>query len=203
MNSCKKSSLNCSEIKLQNEIGQLLNQFYGKGDTSLLFNVLKKIDSCGMQEKYYPTKLQVFVLLNDYQSALNLVNSLSVDQFYYSYQKEMFSHFYQIFMSTDSLESEKLILKLKEHSELILDSYLNEQEPMLDYLAIMNLVTTKEIVLARLDSLETEFTDDEFFKILRNTAEDWPSYKNVFWNQNKMTTDTFQIRGDTLARLPF
>jgi len=198
LSSCSKST-NCDSKELEQKIGASLNNFELTGDTTILVSLLKKIDSCDYQNAFYPAKLRICVLLEDYESALKITNSLKNEHFDFPYQKEMHLLYYKYQIETDPDVKEIIKDKLEKISLSILNNHLNEQGAMLDFLAIEMLISSKSMVLNKLDSLEPHFSDTTFFKILRVSAEDWPEPGEK--RKNMLMPD--QSNPDTTSLLPF
>ena len=86
----QKESIKIPEM---DRITQEIEQYYNSGDKHHLYNVKEYIDSVENEENscyFFDTRIQIYVLLDEYEEAISYIEDIDASKFNKSYQKQYY-----------------------------------------------------------------------------------------------------------------
>ena len=101
----QKESIKIPEM---DRITQEIEQYYNSGDKHHLYNVKEYIDSVENEENsyyFFDTRIQIYVLLDEYEEAISYIEDIDASKFNKSYQKQYYLYCLKAMQATFNNDS--------------------------------------------------------------------------------------------------
>ena len=101
----QKGSIKIPEM---DRITQEIEQYYNSGDKHHLYNVKEYIDSVENEENsyyFFDTRIQIYVLLDEYEEAISYIEDIDASKFNKSYQKQYYLYCLKAMQATFNNDS--------------------------------------------------------------------------------------------------
>ena len=101
----QKESIKIPEM---DRITQEIEQYYNSGDIQHLYNTKEYIDSVENEENsyyFFDTRIQIYVLLDEYEEAISYIENIDASKFNKSYQKQFYLYCLKAMQATFNNDS--------------------------------------------------------------------------------------------------
>jgi|GEM_PF-3273488 len=161
-----------------------LNEYYTDGDEenlkrsiSIIDNV---IDNClEHKEQLVTSKINVLMLLKDYEKGYEFVKSLETEKFKRSYSKNMYlMSFKALYYETkkDILSKNAILQNIVEEIQDYVDHNPTDEEAIIDLFYTKTMLKTRKEIINEIDKLleEKKMANDNFYILLKESIENFP-----------------------------